>query len=148
MIKICKRKVKYLTSKERRLLSRLRLNTGCIDNHLSWCFKNKTGDVSYAVDVDKNEIVGWALSTPYAINKRQAVMCFVAGRYRRKGIGTRLIEKLNIDNPVVISWDNRSNRFFNKQKNVYHIRNCDSHSELGYVKYFPDREHYDALLSR
>lgn len=106
----------------------LRLTLGARNGEMYGLAKSKpTSPFCYAVDSDKNKIVGWAMvmesrTAEKAGNpvKLAYVGVFVQPEYRRQGIGKTLLDKFGdflkntYDYIVTVAHDGQSYQFFNK----------------------------------
>lgn len=83
-----------LTTKEKKYLSKMTLDTGMMNPILSECHFSSSFKEDFILAIAKNgfHYLGWSLIKK--IDRHNIVMCYVKPKYRRRGIGKMLILSL------------------------------------------------------
>jgi len=99
--------------------------------YLSTIIKTKDEMPKFVLAYQQGKIVGWALACIEYGEKECDVYVFVQKRYRRNGIGTKLIckarriVKSRKKTPIFFVWDKRSDSFYNSMpkltKEIYNF---------------------------
>jgi GNAT superfamily N-acetyltransferase len=93
-------------------------------------FENK--DIAILVHNKDKEVIAWSLTYDVEYDKNTKVMLFVHPKYRKKGIGKKLLNKTfkylkskGHEVVYVAPWDRKSTNFYSKIKKCYWVSDRD-----------------------